>query len=172
MRKKIEKYAFILYPFQALAKPLLMIGIFMSITIRALEPQDFPAWLPLWDGNNEGKRNQEVTTETWARLIDPEIEVYGIVAEKDGVLVGLTHYVVHPITGSIAPVCYMQDVYVPENQRRQGIARKMVEHLAVLGKEHKWARLYWLASASNVAAQNLYKTLGVKLDFTLHVLVP
>ncbi|MEM7679394.1 MAG: GNAT family N-acetyltransferase [Pseudomonadota bacterium] len=142
------------------------------VKIRPITADDFPNWLPLWDGNNNGQRDQEITTETWARLTDPAFPVHGIVAEKNGELVGLVQYVLHYTTGHIEPICYMQDVYVPPEQRQQGIARKMVEHLAKVGKEQKWPRMYWLAESDNEAAQKLYKTLGVKLDFTLHVLVP
>lgn len=142
----------------------------MSLKIRALASEDFPDWLPLWDGNNLGKRDEKITTKTWARLSDPEFPIYGFVAEDKDQLVGLIHYVLHPTTGSIEPVCYMQDVYVDPDHRQKGIARKMVQHLAKIGQQEKWGRMYWLAEGDNVAAQNLYKNLGFKLNFTLHVL--
>jgi GNAT superfamily N-acetyltransferase len=143
----------------------------MSLKIRPPENRDFPDWLPLWDGNNLGHRDEQVTSETWTRLIDPVFPVYGLLAEKDSRIVGLLHYVVHPTTGSIKPVCYMQDVYVDPEFRRQGIARKLIEDLVAQAKGHKqWTRLYWLAESNNEAAQTLYQTLGVKMDFTLHML--
>jgi RimJ/RimL family protein N-acetyltransferase len=36
--------------------------------------------------------------------------------------------------------------------------------------QENWARIYWLADGSNDAAQRLYKNLGVKLDFSLHIM--
>lgn len=143
----------------------------MSLKIRPPENRDFPDWLPLWDGNNLGHRDEKVTSETWARLNDPDFPVYGLLAELDSRLVGLLHYVVHPTTGSIKPVCYMQDVYVDPEFRRNGVARTLIEELVAQAKSHKqWARLYWLAESDNEAAQTLYQTLGVKMDFTLHML--
>ena len=138
--------------------------------IRPLAMQDFPDWLPLWDGNNLGSRNEGVTRETWARLLDPDSPVYGLGAVMDGHMAGILHYVLHPTTGSIAPVCYMQDVYVDPDFRRRGVARSMVHALGQIGRRERWSRLYWLADAKNEAAQNLYKTLGVGLNFTLHVM--
>ena len=85
-------------------------------------------------------------------------------------MVGLVHYVLHPTTGAVAPVCYMQDVYVDPAQRGKGIARKLVKAVALQGKKEGWARMYWLAETSNEAAQGLYKDIGSKLDFTLHIL--
>jgi ribosomal protein S18 acetylase RimI-like enzyme len=141
-----------------------------DFVIRPLEQNDFPGWLPLWDGNNEGSRNQDVTAETWSRLIDPHSTVNGLCAIQGGKMVGLVHYILHPTTGAIAPVCYMQDLYVPPEQRRQGIARALVEELAKIGRMKKWTRMYWLAETDNEAAQTLYQNLGLKLRFTLHVL--
>lgn len=118
-----------------------------------------------------GVRDEKVTSETWTRLIDPDFPIHGLIAEKDSRLIGLLHYVIHPTTGSIKPVCYMQDVYVDPAHRRKGIARKLIKHLSDTAKSHKkWARMYWLAESHNEAAQTLYQTLGVKMDFTLHML--
>lgn len=141
------------------------------IKIRPIENRDFPGWLPLWDGNNLGHRDEEVTSETWSRLINPEAAVHGLVAEEGGRLIGLVHYITHPTTGSVSDVCYMQDVYVDPEFRRRGIARKLVEELIAVGKKQKqgWARIYWLAESGNEAVQALYKSLGTKMDFTLHM---
>ena len=142
----------------------------MSIVIRPIEQKDFPDWLPLWDANNLGTRDEAVTAETWGRLVDPASKVCGIVAADKGKLVGLVHYVLHPTTGSVEDVCYMQDVFVHEKMRGRGIAKKMVQALAAKGRKHKWARMYWLAEDENAAAHGLYKNLGVKLDFTLYMM--
>ena len=142
----------------------------MAIKIRPIENRDFPDWLPLWDGNNLGTRDEAVTTETWSRLTGLNSNVHGVVAEDNGKLVGLVHYVTHPTTGSINDACYMQDVYVDPAQRKGGIAKKMVKAVVAEGKSKKWSRLYWLAESDNEAAQALYKDFGAKLDFTLHVL--
>ena len=140
------------------------------IKIRLLEMNDFPAWLPLWNANNLGVVNEAVTTATWGRIIDPAVDVYGLGAFEGDVLVGLVQYVVHPITGTVEPVCYMQDVFVDPNHRKKGIARKLVKELARIGERSSWARMYWLAERDNVAAQELYKNIGVTLDFALHIL--
>lgn len=141
-----------------------------DLEIRPLQNPDFPAWLPLWDGNNMGRRNEEVTAETWSRLIDSGSPVNGLAAFNGGEMRGFVHYILHPTTGYIRPVCYMQDVYVDPEHRRKGIARTLVQELTKIAKKEQWGRLYWFAENSNEAAQALYKNLGVKLDFALHVM--
>ena len=57
-----------------------------------------------------------------------------------------------------------------KKHRRKGYARALIAELAHIGKQKGWARIYWLADSRNEAAQTLYKTLGIRLDFSLHVL--
>lgn len=142
----------------------------MTITIRALQHNDFPAWLPLWIGNNMGQNNEDVTTETWSRITNPEHPVNGLGAFDGDQLVGILHYILHNTTGFIEPVCYMQDLYVDPDQRKKGTARKLVKELEKIAKKEKWGRVYWLAETNNEAAQALYKDIGVKIDFTVHIL--
>ncbi|NCT41262.1 MAG: GNAT family N-acetyltransferase [Alphaproteobacteria bacterium] len=140
------------------------------MNIRPIQPHDFPQWLALWNANNLGHKDEAVTTETWARLNDEHMPVHALVAEDQGALVGLVQYVVHPTTGSIAHICYMQDVFVDPDHRGKGIARAMIKHLERIAKAEKWARLYWIAEETNVAAQALYKTLGQRVNFTIHMI--
>ncbi len=141
------------------------------LIIRPLKFEDFPQWLPLWDGNNLGQRDESITAETWARLNDPENwMVNGLCAEMNGEMMGIVHYILHPTTGNIKPVCYMQDVYVSPDHRRKGIGKRMVEEVTKTGTREKWARMYWLTQVGNKEAKAMYENFGVKLDFTFYVL--
>ncbi len=139
--------------------------------IRPLKFDDFASWLPLWDGNNMGQRNKAVTTETWSRICDPNnTQVNGLCAEKNGELLGIVHYILHPTTGQINPVCYMQDVFVAPTHRRKGIGKRMVEEVTKIAAKEKWARMYWLTSPDNKEAKAMYENFGIKLDFNLYIL--
>ncbi|MFL6617330.1 MAG: GNAT family N-acetyltransferase, partial [Povalibacter sp.] len=74
----------------------------MSLRVRPVEHVDFPAWLPLWDGYNAfyGRVNETalpfaITQSTWNRFLDPAEQVFGLVAEVDGEIAGLAHYLFH-----------------------------------------------------------------------------
>lgn len=141
------------------------------LIIRPLKFDDFPRWLPLWDGNNLGQRDEAVTAETWSRLCDPEnTQVNGLCAEMSGEMMGIVHYILHPTTGQINPVCYMQDVYVGTEHRRRGVGRRLVDEVTQIGQKENWARMYWLTQFGNVEAKAMYENFGVKLNFTLYVL--
>jgi ribosomal protein S18 acetylase RimI-like enzyme len=64
----------------------------------------------------------------------------------------------------------MQDLFIDPAHRQKGLGRALVLALTAYAKSQKYARLYWLAEAENEAAQALYASLGVKLDFTFHVM--
>src|SRR5690606_34914997 len=98
----------------------------MQPVIRPLQDEDFAQWLPLWDGNNQNTRDDAVTKETWSRMQNSGYPVFGIGAFFDDRLVGILHYVLHPTTGSVKLVGYMQDVYVDPDFRNRGIARALV----------------------------------------------
>ena len=137
--------------------------------ISDITQDDFGGWLPLWNENNLGQATQNVTTETWMRLNDAGSPVCGMKAMIGDELAGIMHYILHPTTGQIEPVCYMQDLFIDTKHRRKGIAKQMVSALTQKGKKENWARIYWLADNNNEGAQALYKNLGVKIDFSLHI---
>ena len=139
--------------------------------IRALEKKDYPKWLPLWSANCLGRDLPEMTQVTWQRICDRRNPIGGFgLWDEAGDLAAIVHYIIHPVTGQVAEVCYMQDVFVAEKYRRKGYAKMLITHLKNYATQQGWARIYWLAEQKNEAAQNLYKSIGLKLDFTLHVL--
>ncbi len=139
--------------------------------LRALTRQDYDQWLPLWQENCFHQTSDDVTAETWRRICNPKEPVFGLVAFNDqDQIIGILHYVLHATTGFIKPACYMQDLYVNEEHRKQGFAKQLVWELHDIGKREKWARIYWFAENNNEAAQALYKNLGLKMDFGLFML--
>lgn len=138
--------------------------------LRYIDRGDYDQWLPLWEENCQHPIAPNATAETWRRLTDPIIPMNGIGMWEDGALAGIMHFVLHPLTGMIEPVCYMQDLFVQEKHRRKGYARNLVSMLNALGQNQKWGRIYWIAQNDNEAAQTLYKSIGFKLDFSFHVL--
>jgi len=74
-------------------------------TIRPATREDYAQWLPLWQGYNKfyGRHGEtalpdEITQMTWARFFDAYEPMHAIVAEQQGQLVGLVHYLFHRTT--------------------------------------------------------------------------
>ena len=54
----------------------------------------------------------EVTAVTWRRLLDPDLPLEGLVAERGGELVGFVNCVLHPSMWGTADTCYLEDLFV------------------------------------------------------------
>ncbi len=71
----------------------------MTVIVRDLRAEDEPQWRKLWTGYLEFYETsvpEEVYQTYFQRLLgdDPQ-DYHGLVAERDGELIGLTHYLFH-----------------------------------------------------------------------------
>lgn len=127
------------------------------ITVTPLRAVDRPRWDILVRGYKTFYETVLADAEydiTWQRLLRGE-DVYGLGAHLDGSLVGIAHYMFHTSAWSAA-TCYLQDLFVDEAVRGQGVARALIEQVAQAAHEHGAPRLYWLTHQNNVTARSLY----------------
>jgi ribosomal protein S18 acetylase RimI-like enzyme len=128
-------------------------------------------WRQLWRMNVGDALATAVIDHTEKMILDDHTNLFGLLAvSNDDEVIGLLHGVVHPVAGSINPVCYMQDLFVHPAHRRQGIAKKLLDVLATKGRAAHWDRIYWLTDRQNNEAQALYKNAAITLDFSFHIL--
>jgi GNAT superfamily N-acetyltransferase len=146
-----------------------------QVLIRPIQSSDFNQWKPLWDGYNAfyGRSGPtalplEITRQTWSRFFDAYEPVHALVAELDGTLVGLTHYLFHRSTISIEPNCYLQDLFTAKAARGHGIARALIKEVARIAAEAPCGRLYWHTHESNATAMGLYDKVAEKSGFVVY----
>ena len=146
-----------------------------DINIRPIEQQDYAAWLPLWEGYNafygragETALAEEITRTTWARFFDAAEPVFAIVAERDGQLVGLTHYLFHRSTTRVEPVCYLQDLFTATHARGKGVGRSLIEAVCGAAKANGVKRVYWQTHESNAAGRMLYDKVAHHFGFIVY----
>ncbi|MGN6226938.1 MAG: GNAT family N-acetyltransferase [Dyella sp.] len=147
----------------------------MSVLIRPVRNDDFDRWLPLWDGYNAfyGRHGASaldpaITRVTWQRFLDPAEPMFAGVADVDGVLCGLVHFLHHRSTTRIEPVCYLQDLFTAEAARGQGMARALIEHVYAHAHAAGVRRVYWQTQAGNAAARVLYDRLAAHAGFIVY----
>ena len=147
----------------------------MSVLIRPVRDADFDRWLPLWDGYNAfyGRHGASaldpaITRVTWQRFLDPAEPMFAGVADVDGVLCGLVHFLHHRSTTRIEPVCYLQDLFTAETSRGQGMARALIEHAYAHAGAAGVRRVYWQTHESNVTAMRLYDQMAEKPGFVVY----
>jgi GNAT superfamily N-acetyltransferase len=130
-----------------------------DVIIRPVRESDYAQWLPLWRGYQEFYRvtlSDAVTETNWRRFFDPGEPVDCLVAERDGQLVGLAHYLIHRSTWSVENVCYLNDLFVDPRGRRSGVARRLIEAVYDAADAAGAPKVYWLTHETNAAARLLY----------------
>ncbi len=146
-----------------------------AVTVRAIAREDFDAWQPLWDGYNTfyGRSGvtalpAEITQTTWERFFDPAEPVYALVAEQDGRLLGLVHYLFHRSTTQIQPICYLQDLYTLDIARGKGVGRRLIETVYQKAQEAGSSRVYWQTHETNQTAMRLYDQVAERSGFLVY----
>ena len=147
----------------------------MTPIIRFVTSADFPQWLPLWQGYNAfyGRSGatalpDHITQTTWTRFFDAYEPVHAMVAEQDGRLVGLVHYLFHRSTISIAPFCYLQDLFTDQTTRGKGVGRALINAVYEQAKLAGLPRVYWLTHETNSTAMKLYDQVAEHSGFVVY----
>ncbi|VIO80322.1 hypothetical protein CI1B_83750 [Bradyrhizobium ivorense] len=146
-----------------------------DVTIRFVTRDDYAQWLPLWEGYNAfyGRSGPtalapEITAMTWTRFFDAYEPMHALVADRGGTLLGLTHYLFHRSTISIAPNCYLQDVFTSEAARGKGVGRALINGVYTQAKLAGLSRVYWQTHETNHTAMQLYDKIAEKPGFVIY----
>ena len=140
----------------------------MTAQIHRITAADFDAWLPLWKGYLDFYRASvadEVTRNTWRRLLDPAEPMNAALAMADGRAVGIVHWIYHRSTWTEGNYCYLQDLFVAPGVRGTGAGRALIEHVYADADQHKASRVYWLTHETNQVAMQLYDRVADKSGF-------
>ncbi|KQZ67775.1 MULTISPECIES: GNAT family N-acetyltransferase [unclassified Lysobacter] len=143
--------------------------------VRCVRDDDFAAWLPLWTAYNafygragESALPMPITRAVWRRFLDPDEPVFALVAEAQGRLLGLSHYLFHRSTTQLEPVCYLRDLYVVESERGRGIGKALIRSVRRESEAAGAKGVYWQTHATNVAGRRLYDKVAVNEGFIVY----
>jgi GNAT superfamily N-acetyltransferase len=139
-----------------------------NITIRPLARADRADWEPLWQGYlafYETSIPDEVTDLTFGRFFAETEPMHALVAEREGEIIGIVHYIFHRSTWTEGPYCYLQDLFTREDARGGGVGRRLIEAVYDKAKEQGASRVYWLTQEGNATARGLYDKLAERSGF-------
>jgi GNAT superfamily N-acetyltransferase len=146
-----------------------------NFLIRTVQPDDFARWKPLWDGYNAfyGRKDDtalrdEITRTTWERFFDANEPVHALVAEQEGRLLGLVHYIFHRSTISLTTNCYLQDLFTLESARGLGVGRALIEEVYRRAQVAGSSRVYWHTHETNAIAMQLYDKVAENSGFVVY----
>ena len=131
--------------------------------VRPVESRDHAQWRPLWDGYNAfyGRSgptalDERITARTWEWFFDPAVPVHALVAELEGRIAGIVHYLYHHSTSRMAQVCYLQDLFTDEACRGRGVGRALMQGVFDRARAAGSSRVYWTTFADNAPGRALY----------------
>ncbi|MCV6585726.1 MAG: GNAT family N-acetyltransferase [Marinibacterium sp.] len=139
------------------------------VVVRPLRADDRAAWGALWQGYlafYETELDEAVYDSTFARLLGDDPQDFScFVAERDGVLAGLTHYLFHRHAWKVEQVCYLQDLFAAPHLRGLGIGRALIEAVYAEADRQGAPSVYWLTQEFNHTARALYDRIGTQTPF-------
>lgn len=140
-----------------------------SLVIRPLHAKDEAEWRVLWTGYLEYYETsvpEEIYQTTFARLLgdDPQ-DFTCLVAELDGKLVGLTHYLFHRHAWKVENIVYLQDLFASTDARGTGVGRALIEAVYKAADEAGCPTVYWMTQDFNATGRRLYDRIGKLTPF-------
>ena len=142
----------------------------MTFIVRPLAADDREQWLGLWQGYldfYESDVPASVTNLTWNRLLDPEAPIHGLcAATTDGRILGIVHYLFHPVTWAAGPRCYLEDLFTSADARGRGVGRALIEAVYAAADARGADQVYWLTQEFNATARRLYDQVATATPFS------
>jgi ribosomal protein S18 acetylase RimI-like enzyme len=138
----------------------------MDIEYRDFRSGDYAEWKVLYEAYlrfYEATSSEESKDLVWSRLLTNEIR--GLAAIQNGALIGIAHFHLQISTWADDGHLYLEDLFVSESARNQGVARKFIQLIEDVAKEHKCSEMYWITRESNFAARALYDSVARATDF-------
>lgn len=137
----------------------------MTLNIRPLAPADRAAWDGLYAGYAAFygvAQTDEMRDRVWSWLMDAGHGTEGLIAELDGVPVGLTHFraFARPLSATVGG--YLDDLFVAPNARGSGAAAALIAAVQAEGKARGWSVVRWITAEDNDRARALYDRVAVK----------
>ena len=145
----------------------------MSLNIRPITKSDKFRWLELFKAYIEfynSNLSEDQYELTWSH-INSEYNMHGLLAEKDGRVIGLAHYIFRPDTWEVEDFCYLEDLFVDPKARGYGVGRALIKAVEQIAIKKGSKRLYWVTAEDNQVARKLYDQLAVidKVQYKIYL---
>ncbi len=138
-------------------------------TVRPLRNEDRDQWSDMWRDYlafYETSVPDDVYDTTFSRLLgDDPSDFSCFVAELDGQLIGLTHFLFHRHACKVEQVCYLQDLFTRPEARGTGVGRALIQAVYDEADRQGAPSVYWLTQGFNHTARKLYDRIGKQTPF-------
>ncbi len=88
---------------------------------------------------------------------------YILVPDISGRLAGFAVYKFDHSSFMDKPTIWLDELYIDEEMRSQGIGSELMRHLAKIGKDYGCGHVTWYADERNTRCLNFYERLGARI---------
>ncbi|WP_221586326.1 GNAT family N-acetyltransferase [Microbacterium sp. G2-8] len=146
-----------------------------EVRIRTVEPADRHAWAALFRGYRDFyalEHDDRVIETVWAWLMDPQHELQGHLAVRDGHPIGLAHWrrFARPSRGGTA--IFLDDLFTAPDERGGGVGSALIADLQRVADAEGLTEVRWITSETNVDAQRLYERIAARSPFFTYIAPP
>ena len=136
-----------------------------NVHVRPIERSDIPTLVRLLnlaaDFQDDSGAVAASTADLDAGFFGAIPYVYGLFAERSGRVVGLATYYFKYSTYKGRPVLYLEDLFVDESVRGQGVGKALMYRLADVARELRCTSIEWITpSAESNEALRFYRRIG------------
>ena len=147
----------------------------VEVEVRAVCEQDQSDWRKLFASYGQfydQQMSEKVFDRVWRWLMDEDHPTSGLVAVKDGQIVGFAHFrpYFRTLTGSSA--CFLDDLFVAPAERGRGVGRRLIEATSVLAEKSGWDFVRWMTAQDNRQARQLYDSVAERTEWLTYQLSP
>ncbi len=136
----------------------------MKVTIRSATAQDYPAVLDLIREFSLFQGAPEKVTNTAAQMQQDAALFQVFIAElESGDMAGFASFFFAYFSWT-GKALYLDDLYVKEAYRKQGIGKQLLEAVVALAKAQNCKKVRWQVSKWNAHAIEFYKRMGATID--------
>ena len=128
----------------------------MTVTIQPLAERDFFAWYELFTAYAAGaglEASDEQTMRVWTTLQGGRAGA--LIATDGGQAVGFVHYTIFERLLQGDSGFQLEDVFVSDRSRNQGVATALIEHVRTRAEEERRLGLRWSTRGDDPAVNAL-----------------
>lgn len=136
-----------------------------ELVVRPAVPGDEAGWRRLWADYlafYDKDLPEDLTADTWRRLVGGQDGFSVDVAERGGTLVGFVHAVPQPGTWSRRPKLYLEDLYVDPTARGAGVGARLIAAVVERARRLGADEVHWITDTDNAVAQRLYDRVATR----------
>lgn len=148
----------------------------MSVTVRPVSQTDKADWDTLYSAYAEFyhvEQTAEMRDRVWEWLFDKAEECEGLVAEKDGAVIGIAHF--RPFARPLASArgLFLDDLFVSPSARGSGAADALIDEIRTEAKARGCTVIRWITAEDNYRARSVYDRMAERTAWvTYDVKVP